>query len=368
MASSGNSLPSALTGAEAPTWLGYLMTPIVAALAALVGVYYQRASLRLRLEAKRNQRVPAWLMPAAGALLTWVLGVTVFWHTGRLGVFSLGYEDLSSALAGDIGWQLAAVLLVTKFVATFSCYGFGGCGGIFSPTLFFGGMTGVLLAGLLSLEWHVSRADTLTLAVVGMSACLGAVVWAPVTGILIVFEMTHEFALVPALMIGALVSQTISRRMNRHNFYEALLEQDGHHIEHVRPPRDLRSWQQLPVSAIANFRAAVAEDLGHAALRDTLREHPYQRFPVVHDGRVTGILTRKEAEAALKEHRPPKLEPAVTCLRGQTIRELQQLLIESTTQFVVVLDRQGGQLVGMVTLHDLLRAESSMAQKTQEEV
>jgi CIC family chloride channel protein len=51
-----------------------------------------------------------------------------------------------------------------------------------------------------------------------MSACLGAVVGAPVTGILIVFETTHEFSLVPVLMIGAPVSQTISRKLNRQNF------------------------------------------------------------------------------------------------------------------------------------------------------
>jgi len=60
-----------------------------------------------------------------------------------------------------------------------------------------------------------------------MSATLGAVVRAPVTGVLIVFEMTHEFGLVPALMIGALVSQTISRKMLKHSFYDALLKQDG---------------------------------------------------------------------------------------------------------------------------------------------
>ena len=94
-----------------------------------------------------------------------------------------------------------------------------------------------------------------------MSACLGAVVGAPVTGILIVFEMTHEFALVPALMIGALVSQAISRKMNRQNFYDAILTQDGHQMEHVRPPRDLQSWQQLPVSAIANFQPVVVKGL-----------------------------------------------------------------------------------------------------------
>ncbi len=286
-------------------------------------------------------------MPLAGALITWVLGVVVFWHTGHLGVFSLGYDDLSSALAGDIGWQLAAVLLIAKFIATFSCYGFGGCGGIFSPTLFFGGMIGMIIAGLLNLEFVVTRGDILTLAVVGMSACLGAVVWAPVTGILIVFEMTQEFSLVPALMLGALVSQTIARRMNTHNFYDALLEQDGHRIEHVRPPRDLQSWEQFPVSAIANFQPVIISSLAETELRKMLAAHPYRQFPVVLENKLQGVLTREEAEKSFAEKRAVKLKPATICLRDQTIGKLQQLLIESDTQFVVVLDRLEGQVVGL---------------------
>jgi CIC family chloride channel protein len=350
-----------LTGAAAPSWVGYLLTPVVAALAGLVGVYFQKASLGLRGRMKSTRRVPGWLLPLAGGLITWGLGVAVFERTQRLGVFSLGYDDLSSALAGDIGWQLAVVLLVAKFIATFTCYGFGGCGGIFSPTLFFGGMTGVALAGLVGLEWPMARADTLTLAVVGMSACLGAVVGAPVTGILIVFEMTHEFALVPVLMIGALVSQAISRKMNRENFYDALLTQDGHHIEHVRPPRDLQSWQQFPVSAIANFRPVIIHDLAPAKLQDFLKSHPYQRFPVVQEDKLTGILTRREAESALRDNRAPKLESAATCLPHQTVRKLQGLLVESPINFVVLLDDDGGKILGIVTLHDLLRAEVEKA-------
>ncbi len=350
-----------LTGAAAPSWVGYLLTPVVAALAGLVGVYFQKASLGLRGRMKSTRRVPGWLLPLAGGLITWGLGVAVFERTQRLGVFSLGYDDLSSALAGDIGWQLAVVLLVTKFIATFTCYGFGGCGGIFSPTLFFGGMTGVALAGLVGLEWPMTRADTLTLAVVGMSACLGAVVGAPVTGILIVFEMTHEFALVPVLMIGALVSQAISRKMNRENFYDALLTQDGHHIEHVRPPRDLQSWQQFPVSAIANFRPVIIHDLSPIKLQDFLKSHPYQRFPVMQGDKLTGILTRREAEAALRENRDPKLENAATCLPHQTVRKLQGLLVESPINFVVLVDDDGGKILGVITLHDLLRAEVEKA-------
>lgn len=355
-----------LQGVDTPSWVGYALTPVVAALAALVGVCFQKSALGLRQRMKDRRRLPGWLIPVAGAIITWVLGSVVFWRTGHLGVFSLGYDDLSSALAGDLGWQMAAVLLVTKFTATFTCYGFGGCGGIFSPTLFFGGMTGVFVAGLVNLEWTVSRVDALTLSVVGMSACLGAVVGAPVTGILIVFEMTHEFSLVPALMIGALVSQAIRRRMNRHNFYEALLDQDGHRIEHVRPPRDLMSWQQLPVSAVANFHAVVVDDLSFVALKNMLRKHPYQRFPVVSNGRLRGILNRKTADTMLPESPPPKLEQAVTCLREQTVQELQQLLLDSTTQIVIVLDQKEGSIVGVVTLHDLLRAQTMAAERAAE--
>lgn len=353
-----------LTGVVSPSWMAYALTPVVAALASLVGVYFQRASLELRARTKQLRRIPPWMIPALGGLLTWVLGALVFWRTQHLGVFSLGYADLSQALAKDIGWQLAAVLLAAKFVATIACYGFGGCGGIFSPTLFFGGMTGMLVAGLVSLQWHVSHADAVALAVVGMSACLGAVVFAPMTGILIVFEMTHEFSLVPALMVGALISQTISRKMNRESFYDALLAQDGHQLEHVRPPRDLHGWRQLPVSAITNFKPVIVRELESAALRQLLDGHPYQQFPVVLAHKLAGVITRQEIELALLQKRAPALTPAMTCLRGQTVADLQKGLIEAETHFVVVLDRKEGEVIGVVTLHDLLRAESTMAQQS----
>lgn len=356
-----------LTGVDSPSWVGYALTPVVAALASLVGVGFQRFSLTLRGVTRKQRYLPSWTTPALGGLLTWGLGSLIFWKTGHLGVFALGYDDLSSGLAGGLGWKLAAALLLTKFIATTTCYGFGGCGGIFSPTLFFGGMVGLAVSGLVGLEWNVSHADMLTLAVVGMSACLGAVVFAPVTGILIVFEMTHEFALVPALMVGALVSQAISRTMNKESFYDALLTQDGHLIEHVRPPRDLYGWQQFPVSAIANFQPVVIRELIPGALRKVLDKNPYQQFPVVTGGKLAGVLTRKEAEAALAQGRAPVLATAATCLRNQTVSDLQNLLIDSETHFVVLVDRPGGEVIGLITLHDLLRAEATLGQQSKQD-
>ena len=121
-------------------------------------------------------------------------------------------------------------------------------------------MCGVALSGLArAAGLHLTTNDHVLLAVVAMSACLGAVVRAPLTSILIVFEMTHEFALVPALLVGALISQAISRALIEHNFYEQVLVEDGHHLRTVMPPRDLRGWRQYPVSAIASFQPVVLD-------------------------------------------------------------------------------------------------------------
>ncbi|HLH55966.1 MAG TPA: chloride channel protein [Verrucomicrobiae bacterium] len=351
----------ALSRVETAGWLVYVLTPVVAAAAAFIGVLFQKWTMGLRARRIEVTWLPPWMRPMLGGLATWALGSVVFLQTHHLGVFSLGYDDLSTGLSLQLGWKLAAILLGTKLVATVLCYGLGGCGGIFSPTLFLGGMCGICIAGLWALALPLTPPDQLTLAVVGMSACLGAVVRAPVTGILIVFEMTHEFSLVPALMLGALVSQAVTRKFNRHSFYEEILLQDGHRLDHVVPPRDLQAWQQLPISAIATFHPVIVEELSPLKIGDLLRAHPYQRFPVVVEGRPIGILTRKEAEAAVAAKREPRVEPPVTCLPEQTIRQLQSKLIESSSLMVVLVDQPAGKILGLVTLHDLLRAEVAMA-------
>jgi len=346
-----------------PHWLAYAITPLVAAAAAVAGCWFQKLSLGLRAHNKKPQALPGWSRTMLGGIMAWVIGAGVFLWTGHLGVFSLGYADLSSALDGGMVWQMAGLLLVAKLLATAVCYGFGGCGGIFAPTLFFGGMTGALISGLLGLALPLSTADHVTLAVVGMCACLGAVVRAPVTGILIVFEMTHEFALVPALVIGALVSQWISRKFNHENFYEAVLSQDGNHVERIVPPRSLRTWMELPVARIANFSPVVASDLSGTGLKSLLSLHRHERFPVVADGRLMGVVTRKAAELAQTQGGKPAIEAAVVCTADSSLREVQAKLIESTSQLAVVLDQIGpdGRVVGLMTLHDILRAEMLFA-------
>jgi CIC family chloride channel protein len=345
-----------------PESWGYLATPLVAAIAALVGGLFQKMALSVRHWNSGIQAIVPWVRTMIGGIAVWVIGCVVFHCTRNTGVFGLGYEDLSTALRGELPAANAAVLLGAKLLATAACYGLGGCGGIFAPTLFFGAMTGVSVAALLGTFLPLDVSTHILLAVVGMSSCLTAVVRAPVTGILIVFEMTHDFAVVPPLMIAALVSRAIATRLSKHSLYDALLEQDGIGIDQVVPPRDLRAWQDSPVSRIANFRPALSREQTSEGLRALLGSSEYERFPAVDNaGRLLGILTRAEAQAASSEDRLPRLVPAPTCRREDSVRDAQVKLIESRTGMIVLVAGVDERVIGILTLHDLLRAEFALS-------
>ena len=128
------------------------------------------------------------------------------------------------------------------------------------------------------------------------------------------------------------------------------------------PPRDLRSWQNLPPSALANFKPVVVSDLSAPALAELLERHPYGRFPVVLDGALKGIAARAQIAAATTSGQPLKFEPAPTCRPGPSIRESQALLIQPTTGAIPVTD-ESNKLLGIVTLHDLLRAQLGVAER-----
>ncbi len=347
---------------DEPTWRAYLLIPLASVLAAAIGIGFQGTTLALRSRMRKVTLLPDSTKPVFGALITWVLGMAALAFTGRLGVFGTGYGDLSHALQEGMIWKVAGLLLVAKWAATVACYGSGGCGGIFSPCLFFGAMSGTMLTGLFGPVLALTDSDRVLVAAGGMSACLGAVVQAPVTAILIIFEMTHQFSLVPGLMLAGLLSQVVARRLARESFYETALLQDGHRMEHIIPPRDLKSWQNLPVSAIARFDPVVIASLEPDDLRDAMR-YPYSRFPVVEDGRLTGILNRAEIQIALDRGAAPKAGAAYDVRPWQVIREIQNLLIESEDGIVVVTDRENGNPIAVVTLHDLLRAQLAISER-----
>ncbi|HOD16683.1 MAG TPA: chloride channel protein [Spirochaetota bacterium] len=350
------SLPSV----ENISWFHYAVVPLVAAAASAAGIVFKRVTLAIRGRMKKRKRVPAWLLPLFGGLITWVIGCSVFLVTGKIGVFGLGYQDLSAALANNFPWEVAGILVCGKLIATIACYGFGGCGGIFAPSLFIGGMTGYFIAGLAGIWLPLTPADHIVLAAVGMSSCLGAIVGAPLTSMLIVFEMTHQFSLVPGLLIGTIISQALARRADKLNFYDALLVQDGHELHKIRPPLDLQSWQNLPISAVASPNPVMLNGLDEKDLRGALDHYPYSAFPLIEGDDVRGIVTRDEMTDALEKGVAPPVHKIGICYMDQTVKEVGNTFVESSVHVLLVLDRKTGAIRGIITLHDLIRAQAAI--------
>ncbi len=344
-----------------PSWLGIALCPVVAAIACVGGAAFQKGALAVRGRMRAARRLPAWSRPTVGALGTWVLGCTAFYLTGRVGVFGIGYADVTAAIGGELIWTTALILGVSKLVATFLAVGSGGCGGIFAPSFFIGAMLGGSVAALADLFLPLTRSDVSMLVMSGMCASFVAVIRTPITCILLIFEVTQQFVVVPFLLLATLVSRVLSRRLAPEDMYDCMLRQDGENPHHVLPPRDYRKWREMPVGALASYRPVVARDLSVAGLTALLAAHRHQVFPVqAEDGAIVGLLTRAEADHAVATGNPPKLEATVWIEADTTLGEVQHQLIESPSNFLCLGDANAKRLAGVFTLHDLLRGQEHL--------
>ena len=322
-------------------------------------------ALRGRLKAAPRGRLTAY-WPVLGALITWAVGVSVYLATGHAGVFGIGYGDVTAAIAGRLGLLAIGLLFIGKIVATSGAVGTGGCGGIFAPSLFIGAMAGAGVADLGSLFLNLVPGEYSMLTMIGMAASLGAVIRTPFTCILLIFEVTHQWTVVPGLALAVVVSQGIAHLINRHDMYDEILRQDGVDPNQVLPPRHFKRWQEIPVSALASFRPVVARGLDPASLRELLAGSRHQYFPVVDEsGKVTGVLARRDAEMAASGGVQPKIEPAQWISAKTTVGSARKTLLAGASDFLCVGEASEGVVRGVLTLHDLLRGESVLEDDAQ---
>jgi CBS domain-containing protein len=107
----------------------------------------------------------------------------------------------------------------------------------------------------------------------------------------------------------------------------------------------------------------VASSLDLKQVQALLRNHPYAQFPAVIEGQICGVLTRGEADRAIREKRAPVLVKATICAPDLSLRAVEMQLIESQTGFLLLQDPVTGNLVGILTLHDILRAQQAAAEE-----
>ncbi|MCB1232997.1 MAG: chloride channel protein, partial [Verrucomicrobiae bacterium] len=207
--------------------------------AALIGHLFVSSLLRLRQWCAERFRVPEPLKPAMGGLLLGGLATGAFFLTGMLGepqksVFSIGYESLEAAFENELVLGAIVILLVAKFIAVVLCYGTKGSGGLFSPSLYFGGMLGALwgllmlkFTGAIGLEPYADNGRLVGACVLlGMGAMFAAIIRCPFTSLFIIFEMTGNYSLILPLMTGNILAYSLAGWLRKVPIYNAILIQD----------------------------------------------------------------------------------------------------------------------------------------------
>jgi chloride channel protein, CIC family len=234
-----------LTKASSLIWYALL-----GLLAAIVSVAFTDSLLGLRAWFRRLQSVPRWVQPAIGGAATGGLAVVAlaFFHLN--GIAGDPYKTLTLALTGKMTVISMVVFCVLKLAATVSSYSSGGSGGIFAPALFMGSMLGGAVGYLDVTVFHHSADSIGAFAVVGMGAVFAGIVRAPMTSVLIIFEMTGGYGLVLPLMIANMSAFALARHWRRVAVYDALLAQDGIHLQHGAGPAGPPDDDEMPEAAL----------------------------------------------------------------------------------------------------------------------
>lgn len=208
---------------------------ILGVLSAVVSVAFTDSLLGLRARFMRFNSVPKWVHPAIGGAMTGALAVVAMLWLKQTGVAGGGYNTLSQVLQGSFPVKVLLGLCILKLLATVCSYSSGGVGGIFAPALFIGGTLGGAMGYLDVAIFHHPADSIAAFALVGMGAVFAGIIRAPMTSVLIVFEMTGGYGLVLPLMISNMIAYGLARRWRRVPIYRALLLQDGVVLPHGRP-------------------------------------------------------------------------------------------------------------------------------------
>jgi CIC family chloride channel protein len=333
----------------------FVVYGVLGLVGGIVSVVFVKTLLRLRTWFLSLPRWSVWFQPVAGGALVGILG----WFVPQ--VLGVGYGYVGDALNGKMALELMAMLVVLKLVTVVTSYASGNAGGIFGPSLFIGAMAGGVLGSIAHQLLPAYTATPGAYALVGMGAAFAGIVRAPMTSVIMIFEVTHDYAVIVPLMVANLVSFYVSRKFQRQPIYEALSLQDGIHL----PTAESRAGSgRFRVSHAMRPPAEVlrsSEDIVHVLER--VRASEFHAWPVVDDRGVVGVISlatlqRAQSEGAGEKRLGQVLDrkPFPHLHDDQSLELALHRFGQNRLDVIPVVSRANvRELIGVVTLRDVLR-------------
>jgi CIC family chloride channel protein len=318
--------------------------------------------------------LPEYTKPILGGLILGIVGFLSPKIIDFPRVYGVGYETITDALFGNLTVQVTLVLLILKGLATITTLGSGGSGGVFAPSLFMGAMLGEAFGQIANGIFPTITAPIGAYSLVGMAAFFSGAAHAPVTSILILFEMTGDYQIILPLMLATVVSTLVSRMISYESIYTLKLSRRGVHLE---SGRDIDIMQGVTVSEVMSEQFDVVQPtmtLTELALEFDRTHH--HGFPVVDEEDVlVGVVSIQDLDNAMAsgsiEGRIVKdiatIEGLSVAYPGESIgAALRRMSSRDIGRMPVMADREDKRVVGVIRRSDIIRAyEIAMLKRAQ---
>jgi CIC family chloride channel protein len=322
-------------------------------LAALVGVAFIRILYAMEDLGDWLWHGPEWLRPTVGGL---ALGLLILALPEMYGV---GYPVLEHAVRGDYGVVFLLLLLGAKIFATSLTIAIGGSGGVFAPSLFMGATLGMAYGQILQILLPGIAHSPGAYGLVGMGAVFAAASRAPITSLLIIFEMTGDYQVILPLMFSIALAVPLSHLFSEDTIYTAKLRRRG--IE-VGPVQQANPMTTLTVrDAMQPALLVVAKDLSVRQAISRLTRDGREALAVVDEqGQYRGVITARRLDETLEAgdvgtEVGQLAEGVPTVTDDQNLEEAVRALSRTDGSGLPVLTADGSRPIGWLTHRDVLR-------------
>ncbi|MBI9045861.1 MAG: chloride channel protein [Anaerolineaceae bacterium] len=281
--------------------------PVLGLAAGIVGLIYIRSLYWSEDMFARLKRIPEWVQPMVGGIMLGLLALAyplltgVTWE-GTPQIFNVGYEIIEAALANELALVTVLVLLVLKLIATSITLGSGGSGGVFAPSLFMGAMLGTAFELLINRFFPGIAAPPGAYALLGMGALFAATAHAPITAVLILFELTGDYRIILPLMLTVVIATLFAQKiLHGESIYTLKLSRRG---VRIRQGRDVDVMESVLVQEVMTEEEHnISKSATLRNLAQTFEESMHHGLVVTGDHeKLFGIITITDLKRAISDH------------------------------------------------------------------
>lgn len=335
----------------------------------MVGSFFVRMLEAGPVSAKRLLKpIPKWLWPSAGMMILVAVGSLV----GRLDMLGTGYDAMRLLDGNQLEFWAVLGLLIGKMLATTVTLASGGAGGIFFPTLCIGAAAGSLFGQGANALLGDLVASPGAYALIGMGATVAAVQQAPLTAMVMLFELTNDYTIMLPLMIACILASLLAKRALGENVYQRVLRRRGVVLFRGRDQNVLRTVRVREVmdSEFTTLNASMPLREIIPIIQDTT----VGTFPVVNkEGELRSILSLQDLRAVMFEPGLQDLVVAgelgskkvITIDANDTLAlALSRMALQPFEHIVVVAHDNPKKVIGLLSRHAILTGYRHAVQRT----